>query len=84
MNKKKAWEERIYWAYTPVLQSIIEGHQDKNSNVRNPEAGAEEKTVEACSLLTGSTCLAQLVFLELRTTSSGVTSPTMCWTLPHQ
>lgn len=84
MSQKKAREGRVYWAYTSILQSIIEGRQDKNSNGRNLEAGAEEKTVEACSLLTGSTCLAQLVFLELRTTSSGVTSPTMCWSLPHQ
>ena len=49
---------------TFMLQSITEGRQNKNSNSRNLEAGADAEAMEGCCLLACFSWFAQSAFLQ--------------------
>ena len=52
MTKKQVGEERIYLAYTYILQFAIEGSQDRNSKQdRILEAEADAEAMEGRCLL---------------------------------
>jgi hypothetical protein len=80
MTKKQVGEQRVYSAYTYVHIAIH--HQRKSGQElnqgRNLEAGADAEAMEAM-LLTGVLPLAcsACFLIEPRTTSPGMTPPTM-------
>jgi hypothetical protein len=58
---KAPWRGKgLFLAFASISLFIIEGNQDRKSNGRNPEAGAE--AVEACYLLACSSWLVQPAF----------------------
>ena len=59
MNKMQIREERVYSVYISIHLLIIEGSQDRNTNGKDLDAGADAEAMEGCFLLAFSSWLAQ-------------------------
>jgi hypothetical protein len=66
---------RVHLAYASTSLFIIEGSYDRDSS----RVGADAEAMEGSCLLDCSVCF----LIESKTTSPGVVSPTMDWTLPQ-
>ena len=75
-DQKQVGEERAYLAYTSISLFIIEGGQDRNSNM----AGTWRQKLKGLLLVACSACF----LTEPRTTSPELAPPTIEEPFPHQ